>query len=130
MILTFTSSGNRSRTLVFYRVWTNLSFLSAKRTSIRAYPLDPRVLRLGTVQGRTTCLPNPCRTQFSVDPCVADLRIFFNIKKKNPQVYTTLVKDKSLVCQKRKSCEYFQINTITIRMIGHIRCWQHPNLKF
>ena len=31
-----------SRTLVIYRVWTNLSFLSGKRTSIRAYPLDPR----------------------------------------------------------------------------------------
>ena len=42
MILTFTSSVNRSRTLVFYRVWTDLSFLSGKRTSIRAYPLDPR----------------------------------------------------------------------------------------
>ena len=42
MILTFTSSGNRSRTLVFYRVCTDLSFLSGKRTSIRAHPLDPR----------------------------------------------------------------------------------------
>ena len=28
------------------------------------------------------CLPNPCRTQFSVDPCVADLRIFLTSKKK------------------------------------------------
>ena len=43
MILTFTSSVTRSRTLVFYRVWTDLSFLSGKRTSNRAYPLDPRV---------------------------------------------------------------------------------------
>ena len=42
VILTFTSSVNRSRTLVFYRVWTDLSCLSGKRTSIRAYPLDPR----------------------------------------------------------------------------------------
>ena len=33
-----------SRTLVIYRVWTNLSFLSGNRASIRAYPLDPRVL--------------------------------------------------------------------------------------
>ena len=35
-----------------------------------------------TVQGRTTCLSNQCRAQFSIDPYVADLRIFFNIKKK------------------------------------------------
>ena len=42
MILTFTSSVTRSGTLVFYRVWTDLSVLSGKRTSIRAYPLDPR----------------------------------------------------------------------------------------
>ena len=34
-----------SRTLVIYRVWTNLLFLPGKRTSIRAYPLDPRELR-------------------------------------------------------------------------------------
>ena len=33
---------NRSQTLVFYRVWTDLSFLSGKRTSTRACPLDPR----------------------------------------------------------------------------------------
>ena len=42
MIFTFISSVNRSRILVFDRVWTNLSFLSGKRTLIRAYPLDPR----------------------------------------------------------------------------------------
>ena len=36
--------------------------------------------RLGTVQGRTTSLPNPCTTS----------------NKKNPQVYNTLAKDKSL----------------------------------
>ena len=43
MILTFTSSVNRSWILVFCRVWTDLSFLSGKRMLIRAYPLDPRV---------------------------------------------------------------------------------------
>ena len=31
------------RTLVIYQVCTNLSFLSGKRTSSRAYPLDPSV---------------------------------------------------------------------------------------
>ena len=30
------------KTLDFYRVWTDLSFLSGKRASIRKYPLDPR----------------------------------------------------------------------------------------
>ena len=60
MILTFTSSVNRSRTLVFYRVWTDLSFLSGKRTSIRAYPLDPRVPRFCTIWTslKTECCSN------------------------------------------------------------------------
>ena len=36
------------QTLVMYRVWTNLSFLSGKRTSIRAYPLNPRERNITT----------------------------------------------------------------------------------
>ena len=38
--------------------------------------------RLGIVQGRTTFLPKPCRTKFSVDLCVAVLRILLTTSKK------------------------------------------------
>ena len=71
MILTFTSSVNRSRALVFYRVWTDLSFLSGKRTSIRACPLDPRVV---VVEGQHVKL---CPCEYSYTP-----EVYLNITEK------------------------------------------------
>ena len=63
--------------------------------------------RLGTVQGRTTCLRNPCRTQFSVDPCVAYLRIF-NIKKKKKIFKSTIhVKTKVFSLTEKKELWIF-----------------------
>ena len=60
------------------------------------------ILRLGTVQGRTTCLPNPCRTQFSVDPCVADLRIFLTPKKKSSSLHYIGKRQKSSLPEKKE----------------------------
>ena len=58
--------------------------------------------RFGTVQSRTTCLPNLCRTQFSVDPRVADLRIILT-----SSLQYIGKRQKSLVCQKRERAEIF-----------------------